>query len=42
MSQQKKSDQPSAPAHWIYMAAVLGGGLVLNLALIALLGSSAG
>ena len=37
---QKDDDQVHPAAHWIYMAVVLGGGLLLNLLLIAVLGAS--
>jgi hypothetical protein len=34
------AERPSSTRHWIYLAAWLGGGLLLNLALIAILGGS--
>ena len=42
MSQQKKNEELSPAAHWVYMLAVLGGGFLLNVILIAILGGTGG
>lgn len=40
LADPEATDQPSPPRHWIYIAAIILGGLVLNVLLIALLGGS--
>ena len=42
LADPKASDEPSPPRHWIYLSVFVVGGLILNLALIALLGASGG
>jgi hypothetical protein len=41
MSRESKEEQKLSPtAHWIYVAAVMGGGFILNLLLMVILAGS--